>query len=212
VAASTPAARTGPPALSGIAERVGGTARLTAVTLLAAVLARVTEWALWVYGTALLVPGLFTAPAAILAAVPLVALGGGLVMSLPYSLLMPLMPKGEHGLLTGVYSVSRGIGVMLGPLLAGLAIKVAEPLFESTRGYAVTWLVCSAAVLLSIPLLRAMRARSRTAASSGATTTPPDLAYSPWWAIVDSSASAGWRLSSLVCWTTIGTLDSISAA
>jgi MFS family permease len=118
---------------------------------------RVTEWALWIYGVALIVPGLFTAPAAILAAVPFVALGGGLVMSLPYSLLMPLMPQDEHGLLTGVYSVSRGIGVMLGPLVAGLAITLAEPLFSSTDGYAATWLVCSAAVLLSIPLLRAMR-------------------------------------------------------
>jgi MFS family permease len=78
-------------------------------------------------------------------------------MSLPYSLLMPLMPEEEHGVLTGLYSMSRGIGVMLGPLLAGIAIGVAEPLFESTSGYAATWWVAAVAILLSIAPLRRLR-------------------------------------------------------
>lgn len=120
---------------------------------------RVAELALWIYGITLLIPGLFTAPAAILLGMPFIALGGGTLMSLPYSLLMPLMPETEHGVLTGLYSLSRGLGVMLGPLLAGVAIHVtaSAPLLSSTDGYAATWLVSSAAILLSIPLLRSMR-------------------------------------------------------
>lgn len=119
---------------------------------------RVTEIALWIYGLAMLVPGLTTMPAAIVAALPFVAIGGGTIMSLPYSLLMPLMPADEHGVLTGLYSVSRGVGVMLGPLLAGIAIGVAAPLFSSTAGYAATWWIAGGAILLSIAPLRRLRA------------------------------------------------------
>ncbi len=119
---------------------------------------RVTEVSLWIYGLAMLVPGLTTVPWLIVAALPFVAIGGGTIMSLPYSLLMPLMPEDEHGVLTGLYSMSRGVGVMLGPLLAGVAIAVAEPLFASTDGYAATWWVAGGAILLSIAPLRRLRA------------------------------------------------------
>jgi MFS family permease len=133
---------------------------------------RVTAMALWVYGITLLVPGLFTAPALIIAAIPFVALGGGMLMSLPYSLLMPLMPEAEHGILTGLYSLSRGLGVMLGPLVAGLAIQFARPLLSSSDGYAACWLVAGGAILLSIAPLRSMREhredrRSLRAAAEG---------------------------------------------
>ena len=46
-------------------------------------------------------------------------------MSLPYALLMPMMPRGAHGAVTGLYSLSRGVGTSLGPLLAGVAIQAA---------------------------------------------------------------------------------------
>jgi MFS family permease len=120
----------------------------------------VTEVALWIYGLSMLVPGLTTVPVAIVAALPFVAIGGGTIMSLPYSLLMPLMPEGEHGMLTGLYSMSRGVGVMLGPLLAGVAIQLAEPLLSSTHGYAAAWWVAGAAILLSLAPLRRLRASS----------------------------------------------------
>ena len=74
-------------------------------------------------------------------------------MTLPYAILMPLMPDDAHGAITGFYSLSRGLGVMLGPLLAGATIQLAGGAFPSTHGYAAMWIVTSAAVLASIPLL-----------------------------------------------------------
>ena len=119
--------------------------------------ARVMSWVLPFYGVGLLVPA-FTQHVAILVPVMLViGFGGGLVMTLPYALLQPLMPPGQHGLLTGFYSLSRGIGTALGPLLAGIAIEVLHDPFGSTRGYAAMWLVCGGTVLASVPAMAALR-------------------------------------------------------
>jgi MFS family permease len=119
---------------------------------------RVMQWALPVYGLALLVPFLITSKPIIAVAVPFIALGGGVVMTLPYALLMPLMKDQEHGALTGYYSFSRGVGTALGPLLAGVAISLCSGLFGATKGYQATWGVCAAAILLSLlPLRRLAR-------------------------------------------------------
>jgi MFS family permease len=115
---------------------------------------------LWLYGLALIVPVFVRTPAALVPAAFVVAFGGGLTMTLPYAILMPLMPREHHGVLTGFYSLSRGLGVMLGPLLAGAAIQLSGSLFRSTHGYAAMWIVASAAILLSIPLLAGLRTRT----------------------------------------------------
>jgi MFS family permease len=119
--------------------------------------ARVMHLALWVYGAGLLVPVLTTSTWLLVAAVPFVAFGGGVIMTLPYALLIPLMPEGRHGALSGFYSLSRGIGTALGPALAGVAISVAAGPLESTQGYAAMWAVCATAILASIPLVRRLR-------------------------------------------------------
>jgi len=62
-------------------------------------------------GGGVLFPGLLTSKAAIVAAVPFIALGGGAVMALAYAVLMALMREEERGALTGLYSTSRGIGL-----------------------------------------------------------------------------------------------------
>ena len=113
--------------------------------------------ALWVYGLGLVVPLVTTSPGLVAAAVPLVAFGGGVIMTLPYALLMPLMPGDRHGALSGFYSLSRGVGTALGPLLAGVAIALARGPLQSSQGYAAVWGVCAAAVLASIPLTRTLR-------------------------------------------------------
>ena len=113
--------------------------------------ARVMRVALVVYGLGLMVPFVSTVPWVVALAAPLVAFGGGVTMSLPYALLMPMMPRGAHGAVTGLYSLSRGVGTSLGPLLAGVAIQAAG------EDYRWTWLVCGAAILVSIPVMAPLR-------------------------------------------------------
>jgi MFS family permease len=108
----------------------------------------VMRWSLALYGFGLLVPFLTTATGPLLVAVPLIAFGGGVTMSLPYALLIPMMPPGAHGAVTGLYSLSRGLGISLGPLLGGVAIEAAG------ENYRWVWLVCAAAIIVSlVPLL-----------------------------------------------------------
>ncbi len=113
--------------------------------------ARVMRAALVVYGLGLMIPFVSTVPWVVALAAPLVAFGGGVTMSLPYALLMPMMPRGAHGAVTGLYSLSRGVGISLGPLLAGVAIQAAG------EDYRWTWLVCGAAILISIPVMAPLR-------------------------------------------------------
>jgi Na+/melibiose symporter-like transporter len=117
---------------------------------------RVMRIALWIYGLGLLVP-FVTQSTITVAAVPFVAIGGGVIMALPYALLMPLMPETAHGTLTGYYSLSRGLGTMLGPILGGIAVQIAKNPLASTKGYAAVFLVCSLAILASVPMMRRLR-------------------------------------------------------
>ena len=71
--------------------------------------ARVMRVALLVYGLDLMIPFLSTVPWVVALAAPLVAFNGGVTMSLPYVLLMPMMPRGAHGAVTGLYLLSRGV-------------------------------------------------------------------------------------------------------
>jgi MFS family permease len=118
---------------------------------------RVLWYALPVYGVGFIVPFLTATPALVAAAVPFIAVGGGVIMALPYAVLMPLMPDEEHGALTGYYSVSRGLGTWLGPLLAGVAITASAGVFQQTRGYQAVWGVCALAVLASLLPVRWLR-------------------------------------------------------
>ena len=119
---------------------------------------RVLRIALPIYGLGFLVPFVFSSPALVACSIPFIAIGGGVIMALPYAVLMPLMPEREHGALTGFYSVSRGLGTWLGPLFAGLAITGLSGVFAATRGYQAVWGVCAAATLLSLWPLRHLRA------------------------------------------------------
>ncbi len=115
--------------------------------------ANVVHLGLWVFGFGLLVPFASPVPWVIAIVLPFVAFGGGMILSMPYAVLIPLMPEGEHGLLTGFYSMSRGLGLLLGPTLAGFAVSRLSDQLVSTSGYAAMWLVCALAILASIPLM-----------------------------------------------------------
>lgn len=76
-------------------------------------------------------------------------------MTMTYALLMPLMPEDEHGALTGFYSVSRGVGNMLGPVLAGVLIWLTrDGVFKASQGFQAMWIVCAAAIFTSLIFLR----------------------------------------------------------
>jgi MFS family permease len=121
---------------------------------------RVIAACLWVYGLGAIVPAV-TQSAIILPVVLLVALAAVSLMTLPYALLMSLLPERDHGAGAALFAVSRGLGLLAGPLLAGLAITVLEPVFSDTHGYAALFLVVSAAVLSTLPLLGRIRPREQ---------------------------------------------------
>jgi MFS family permease len=52
--------------------------------------------------------------------IPLVAAGAATVMTLPMSVLMRLLPEERHGVASGLFGPSRGVGGTLGPLLVSL--------------------------------------------------------------------------------------------
>ena len=122
---------------------------------------RVLTLALPVYGVGFLVPFFFSSHLIIALAMPFIALGGGVIMALPYAVLMPLMPDSERGVMTGYYSFSRGLGTWLGPLLAGGAITALDGVFTATEGYQAVWGVCAAAALASMIPLRRLAAATR---------------------------------------------------
>ncbi|HWT95950.1 MAG TPA: MFS transporter, partial [Solirubrobacteraceae bacterium] len=125
---------------------------------------RVIAVCVWVYGLGAIVPAL-TQSVAILPVVLLVALAAVALMTLPYALLMGLLPESAHGAGAALFGVSRGIGLLAGPLLAGLAILTLEPVFGGTNGYAALFLVVAAAVLATLPLLRKMKPAEGAAAT-----------------------------------------------
>lgn len=105
-----------------------------------------------VYGIGLLLPGISQA-AWVLAAVPIVAAAAATVMVVPYAALMRVMPEEDHGSIAGVFTLSRGAGTMLGPLLAGAAISLLRGPLSSTHGYAAMWFVIGVATLVTWPIL-----------------------------------------------------------
>jgi MFS family permease len=95
---------------------------------------RVMRFGLCIYGVWFAVPRFVTFKPVVALAAPAIALGGGVVMALSYALLMPLMPEGERGTLTGLYTVSRGLGITLGPVATGGLISItAQGVFEGKR-------------------------------------------------------------------------------
>jgi MFS family permease len=111
---------------------------------------RVLVAAAALYGAGLLLPAFSREIPVVLPSLPLFAFGAGLVMTVAYAAILRSLPADRRGAATGLLGFGRGVGLVLGPALAGAAIQFAEPLFADTRGYAAVWLVAAAAVLLSL--------------------------------------------------------------
>lgn len=118
---------------------------------------RVMLVAAWAFAIGLL-PGLLTTDELFVIAVVPVAFAAVVLVTLPFSLLMGLLPGvGQHGAAASLFGMSRGLGILLGPLLAGLAIQATRSLqfgaLEETNGYAAAFAVAAVLLLCSIPVL-----------------------------------------------------------
>lgn len=114
-----------------------------------------------VFALGLIAPVLTSDTALFVAVVP-VAFAAVVLMTLPYAILMALMPESEHGVAAGLFGLSRGAGIVAGPLLAGLAVAALDtvPLltFDDTDGYSAVFAV--AVVLLGTSVVFLRRARN----------------------------------------------------
>jgi Na+/melibiose symporter-like transporter len=117
-------------------------------------LGKVILWASVVYGIGLVAAGLATSwHTWHYAFVAVVALAGGTVMTLAWGLLFKLMPPTDRGAISGLAVTTRGIGLLVGPPLVGLAVDLLEPTLSSTKGYAAVWPVVAIPILAVIPLV-----------------------------------------------------------
>ena len=130
-------------------------------------LARVILVASFVYGGGLLAAGLanewhnwyfgFILP---------VAAAGGTVMTLAWALLFKLMPAEHRGAISGLATTTKGLGLLVGPLVAGVLIDVMKPYLSKTDGYEMLWPVCAVPVLAAIPLVASLIPHERAASGS----------------------------------------------
>jgi MFS family permease len=110
----------------------------------------------FVYGGGFLVGGLATTwHYWYLGLVFVVAIAGGTVMTLAWGLLFKLMPVEHRGAASGLATTTKGVGLIVGPVVAGAAIDLTS--------YRALWPVCALPVLAAIPIvLRLMHAERAT--------------------------------------------------
>jgi MFS family permease len=121
----------------GLARVIFGASFVYGAGLLVAGLAQ--EWHNWYYG--LILP---------------VAVAGGTVMTLSWALLFKLMPPQHRGAIAGLATTTKGLGLLVGPLVAGVLIDVLKPYLGKTDGYEALWPVCAVPVLAAIPLVASL--------------------------------------------------------
>jgi MFS family permease len=117
---------------------------------------RLLRAALWIYGVGLLVGAGASSLGPLLVGLPIVALAGAVVMTLPYGLLVQMTPAGAEGATSGLFGFSRALGAILGPVVVGLSIDLLGPLFPATHGYGAMWLALAAPIFLSLRLMPAL--------------------------------------------------------
>jgi len=109
-------------------------------------LARVIFVCSFVYAGGFLVGGLATEwHYWYLAMVFVVAIAGGTVMTLAWGLLFKVMPVQHRGAASGLATTTKGIGLIVGPVLAGAVIDLTS--------YRALWPVCALFVVASIPIV-----------------------------------------------------------
>jgi MFS family permease len=103
----------------------------------------------------------------LLIGLPFVALAGAVVMTLPQALVFTVSPGGSEGAAAGLLDFSRGVGVVLGPIVVGAFIEVFRGVLGSTHGYAAMWPVIAIPVLASTFLLRSLQHEAKLQPAAG---------------------------------------------
>ena len=117
-------------------------------------IARVIFFSSFVYGGGFLVAGTATTwHNWYFALIVPVAVAGGMVMTLAWGLLFKLMPQEHRGAISGLATTTKGLGLLLGAPVAGVAIDLARPYLHATDGYQILWPVCGIPILAVIPLV-----------------------------------------------------------
>ncbi len=85
---------------------------------------------------------------------PFFGLGGSIVLTLPYAILMRLMPKEHVGQFTGMFSMMRGLANIVAPVLAGAAIDISRNFMNRGSEYSVIWLYTALMIVISLFFFR----------------------------------------------------------
>ena len=125
-------------------------------------IARVIFFASFIYGTGFLVGGLAEQwNVWYFGLIIPVSVAGGTVMTLAWGLLYKIVPGEHRGAVAGLATTTKGIGLLIGAPVAGIAIDLARPYLDATNGYQILWPVCALPILGAIPLLvRLMQAEA----------------------------------------------------
>jgi MFS family permease len=115
---------------------------------------RVMRWSALVYGAGLCYGVWPTTIGPMLAVVPVFAIAGAILMTLPQALAFTLAPDSGQGAAAGLVDFSRGIGVVLGPVAVGAAVGASSSFLSGTQGYAIMWPTIGIPILLSLIILR----------------------------------------------------------
>ena len=120
--------------------------------------ARVMRIGLWVYLGGCLLAAFIPKIKWAFIFLPIFGLGGSIVLTLPYAILIRLMPKEHIGQFTGMFSMMRGFANIVAPLVAGAAIDIAGQIFHTGfhpgRQYAVIWLLSGVMIVISLFFFR----------------------------------------------------------
>lgn len=112
-----------------------------------------------IYGSLMSVAVFARTATPMLVLLPIGSLAGAVLLTLPQALAFTLAPDSAEGAAAGLVDFSRGIGVVLGPILVGAAIGACTHFWflKHTHGYAIMWPVIGIPNLLSLILLRMLR-------------------------------------------------------
>jgi MFS family permease len=115
---------------------------------------RVMKWSALVYGAGLCYGVWPTTVTPMLIVVPVISIAGAILMTLPQALAFTLAPDSGQGAAAGLVDFTRGIGVVLGPVLVGAAVGASASFLSGTEGYAIMWPTIGVPILASLIVLR----------------------------------------------------------